>query len=134
MKYLALLLLFFCTTVGCSKTTTAPNEKLPGPFAHSVYIWLKNPASEADRVAFEQSLLKFVNASEFIVTKHIGLPAETGHRDVVDDSYTYSILLTFKNKRDQDSYQEEAVHKQFIEESSHLWTKVLVYDSENILN
>ncbi len=134
MKYLALLLLFFCTTVGCSKAITAPNEKLPGPFAHSVYIWLKNPASEADRTAFEQSLLKFVNASEFIVTKHIGLPAETGHRDVVDDSYTYNILLTFKNKQDQDSYQDEAVHKQFIEESSHLWTKVLVYDSENILN
>ena len=93
-----------------------------------------DPDSADDRKAFEASLTKFLDASEFIVTKHVGTPAATAHRDVVDGSYTYSLLLTFKNKADQDAYQDEAVHKTFIEESAHLWTKVLVYDSENILN
>jgi len=106
------------------------NKSLPGNFAHTVYFWLKNPDNAADRVAFETSLRKFIDASEFIQTKHIGTPAKTD-RDVIDNTYTYSLLLTFVDKATQDKYQEEPNHKKFIEESSSLWKKVIVYDSEN---
>ena len=125
---LSAILLLVVSCAPKSKTNGAP-----GNFSHTVYFVLANPDSDEDRKAFEASLTKFLDASEFIVTKHIGTPAATAHREVVDGSYTYSLLLTFKNKADQDAYQEEAVHKTFIEESAHLWTKVLVYDSENIL-
>ncbi len=112
--------------MSCSK-----NEKvLPGNFAHTVYFWLKNPSNEADRLAFETSLKKFIDHSPEIQTKHIGLPAKTD-REVIDNTYTYSLLLTFANKADQDRYQEDPNHKKFIEESSALWTKVVVYDSQN---
>lgn len=106
---------------------------LQGNFAHSVYIWLKNPDSTEDRMAFESSLTRFINSSENIMTKHMGRPAVTD-RDVIDNTYTYSLLLTFKDKAAQDRYQDEPAHKQFIEESSKLWNKILVYDSENILD
>ena len=111
------------------------NEKqgvIEGNFIHSVYFWLKNPDSEADRTAFETSLKKFINNSEFITSKHIGAPAAT-NRGVIDNTYTYSLILTFKDKATQDKYQEEELHKTFIAESENLWKKVLVYDSVNSL-
>jgi hypothetical protein len=103
----------------------------PGDFAHTVYFWLHNPDNQDDRKAFEASLTNFIDQSPYITTKHIGVPASTD-RDVIDHSYTYSLLLTFKDKATQDQYQEEPAHKQFIAESSHLWSKVVVYDSESI--
>lgn len=132
MTRFTIFCLLLVMLLSCAPKNTT--ELVPGNFAHTVYFWLENPESTNDRKAFETSLTKFLDASEFIVTKHVGTPAATTHREVVDGSYTYSLLLTFKNKADQDAYQDEAVHTTFIEESAHLWTKVVVYDSENILN
>ncbi len=119
--------------MSCTKTEENSNNSLPGNFAHTVYFWLKNPDNAVDRAAFETSLKKFIDASEFIQTKHIGMPAKT-NREVIDNTYTYSLLLTFKDKATQDKYQDEPNHKKFIAESSELWEKVLVYDSENTYN
>lgn len=107
------------------------NQKM-GDFYHVVYFWLKNPSSPEDRHTFETSLIRFLNASEHISTKHVGVPAATD-RPVIDHSYTYSLIVTFKDKAAQDAYQIEDVHKAFIKECEPLWQKVIVYDSENIL-
>lgn len=109
------------------------NNSAPGKFAHIVYFWLKNPNSENDKKAFEASLIKFISNSVFIKTRHLGIPAST-NREVIDSTYSYNLSLTFENKELQDKYQVEKGHVQFIEESSKLWEKVIVYDSENILN
>ena len=103
-----------------------------GDFVHVVYFWLKEPENQEDRSSFEKSLTNFINNSEFIQTKHLGTPAATD-RGVIDNSYTYCLLVTFENKEMHDKYQVEEGHLQFIEESSNLWEKVLVYDSENLL-
>ena len=103
-----------------------------GNFAHIVFFWLKNASSDKDRATFEASIKNFVNNSTFIKTKHVGTPANT-NRPVIDSSYTYCLSLTFANKSDQDQYQDEPGHHQFIEECAELWEKVIVYDSENIL-
>ncbi|GAB1309191.1 hypothetical protein KH5_18740 [Urechidicola sp. KH5] len=108
-------------------------EQIQGSFAHVVYFWLKNPDDANDRKAFEASLTNFINNSEFIRTKHLGIPAATD-RGVIDNSYTYCLLLTFDNKEMQDKYQVEEGHLKFIDESQDLWEKVIVYDSENFLN
>lgn len=115
-----------------TSTTTKESMVQQGNFAHVVYFWLKNPDNQNDRKAFEASLTNFINNSTYIKTKFIGVPAAT-NREVIDNTYTYSLLLTFENKGQQDKYQDEDLHKKFIEESSNLWTKVVVYDSENIL-
>ncbi|WP_117881129.1 Dabb family protein [Aureibaculum luteum] len=103
-----------------------------GNFAHNVFFWLKNPDSAVDRAAFEKSLINFISQSVFIKTKHVGTPAQTD-REVIDSTYSFSLLLTFATKKDHDAYQIEPNHKRFIEESSPLWKKVVVYDSVNIL-
>jgi len=100
-------------------------------FTHVVYFYLNNPDNSEDRSAFENSLKKFLDTSLYAKTKFIGIPAETP-RNVVDNSYTYSLILTFPSKEIQGKYQDEPAHLIFIEESSHLWKKVQVYDSVGI--
>ncbi|GAA3586032.1 Dabb family protein [Snuella lapsa] len=102
-----------------------------GNFRHTVFFWLKNPEDQSDRNAFEASLKKFIDSSIFVKAKHLGIPANTP-RDVVDNSYTYCLVVDFLTKEDHDKYQAEPAHKLFIEESSNLWEKVQVYDSKNI--
>jgi hypothetical protein len=53
-------------------------------------------------------------------------------RDVVDDSFTYSLIVTFESAEAQEAYQEEEAHLIFIEECKDLWEKVIVYDSEGV--
>lgn len=100
-------------------------------FAHTVYFWLKNPNSPEDRESFETSLQKFLDNSAYAKTKFIGKPPKAS-RNVVDGSFTYSLIVTFESAEAQQNYQDEAPHKLFIEESSELWTKVIVYDSKGI--
>lgn len=99
-------------------------------FVHHVYFWLKNPETGADKAQLVDGLKK-LSAVETIDSFHIGQPADT-NREVIDRSYAVSWLLLFKNKADQDVYQVHPLHLKFIEECSHLWQKVVVYDSVDI--
>ncbi len=101
---------------------------LPGNFVHSVYFWLNNPDSDSDRQEFLQALTTFIASSKYISSYHIA-PAAGTPRDVVDNSYTYNLVCTFETKELQDLYQNEDVHLKFIEDASHLWERVQVYDS-----
>ncbi|WRI28253.1 Dabb family protein [Maribacter sp. BPC-D8] len=100
-------------------------------YSHTVFFWLKNPDNQADRTTFETSLRKFLDNSAYAKTQFIGKPPKAS-RDVVDGSFTYSLIVSFDSAESQQAYQDEAPHKVFIEESSALWTKVIVYDSTSI--
>ena len=95
---------------------------------HSVYVWLKNPDDVQDRKAFEASMDKFLKNSLYARTKFLGTPPKAT-RDIVDDSYTYNLIVTFVSAEDQDKYQTEQAHLDFIEESSHLWNRIVIYDA-----
>ncbi len=112
----------------CESKTTKSDLEFDSNFAHVVYFWLNNPDSDEDRAAFEDALKRFLNTSAYAKTKFIATPANTP-REVVDNSWTYSIILTFPSKEIQDKYQNEPVHLKFIEEASHLWERVQVYDA-----
>ncbi|MBV6655397.1 MAG: Dabb family protein [Mameliella sp.] len=114
-----------------AKEETVGSEPIKGSFVHVVYFWLKEPANAEARAQFVTSLSNFIDHSEFIQSKHIGTPADTD-REVIDNSYTYALVVTFNSKEDQDQYQAEEGHIKFIEESKALWEKVLVYDSEHL--
>ena len=57
------------------------------------------------------------------------MPASTEKRDVVDNSYSASELIFFDDVAGQDAYQVHPIHEKFVEQCSHLWQKVIVYDS-----
>jgi len=100
-------------------------------FAHTVYFWFKNPDNKADRAKFEASLQRFLENSAFAKTNFIGTPPRAT-REVVDGSFTYSLIVTFESAKAQEGYQNEAPHLKFIEECKDLWEKVIVYDSNGI--
>lgn len=99
-------------------------------FIHHVYFWLHNPEKKEDLDKLVQGLKK-LSAVKSIQSSYIGKPADT-NRDVIDRSYSVSWLLFFKNKAEQDSYQTDPIHLKFVEECSHLWKKVVVYDTVNV--
>ena len=99
-------------------------------FIHHVYFWLKNQESVDDRNQLIEGLKK-LSAATIIKDFHIGIPAAT-NRDVIDSTYAVSWLLLFENKDDQDSYQTDPMHLTFVDECSHLWNKVVVYDTMGI--
>lgn len=130
MRNLCFVVFLVFTMTALGQTHNSMKE-FDSNFAHTVYFWLKNPDSEQDRAAFESSLKKFLDNSAYAKTKFIGTPPKAS-RDVVDGSFTYSLIVTFESSEAQQHYQDEAPHQLFIEESSHLWTKVIVYDSKSI--
>jgi hypothetical protein len=101
-------------------------------FVHHVYFWLKNEGNIADRDQLVAGLQKLSKAST-IKDFHIGTPANT-RREVIDSSYAVSWLLIFENDEDQATYQTHPIHLKFIEECSHLWLKVVVYDAIDATN
>lgn len=123
--------LFLTLTMSTFGQTNDTMKEFNSNFAHTVYFWLANPDSDEDCKAFEKSLQKFLDNSAYAKTKFIGKPPRAS-RDVVDGSFTYSLIVTFESAEAQQNYQDEAPHKLFIEESSKLWTKVIVYDSKGV--
>ena len=96
-------------------------------FIHHVYFWLKNTGSKEDKAKLVEGLQKLSKVAT-IKTFHIGRPADT-NRDVIENSYAISWFTMFDNAADQESYQTDPIHLKFVEECSHLWSKVIVYDS-----
>jgi hypothetical protein len=95
---------------------------------HHVFFWLKNPESRED-LAKLLAGLRTLAKIETVRGTHFGVPASTEKRDVVDNSFSASEILFFDDTAGQKVYQDHPVHKQFIADCSHLWTKVVVYDA-----
>lgn len=90
-----------------------------------VFFWLK-PETDADE--FIGSTEAFLKQVSEINSYHLGKPAGTP-REVVDNSYSVSLVVTFDSKEDQDIYQKHAAHLQYIEDNSMKWTDVKIFDS-----
>jgi len=119
--------------IGINKKTMAAEVKLQGALIHHVFFWLKEPENEAHKKQLIEGLNKLIKVKT-IKLSHIGLPAPTEARDVVDHSYSVSYMAMFDSKEDQASYQVDPIHLKFVEENEHLWKKVIVYDATDLLN
>ncbi len=106
------------------------SKELEGGFFHIVFFWLINDTPEV-KDKFLRELKDFVGQVEEIKKVHIGPPANT-NREVIDNTYSYNLVVTFDSKKEHDIYQDHAAHKKFIENASSLWEKVLVYDSVKV--
>ena len=95
---------------------------------HHVFFWLKKPDSREDREKLIAGLRTLAQI-ESVRSIHIGVPASTEKRAVVDNSFSVSEVLLFDDVAAQDSYQVHPIHKQFVAECGHLWERVVVYDA-----
>jgi len=98
------------------------------PLVHHVFFWLKNPDSKEDLAKLIAGV-KSLEKIETIRSMHVGVPASTEKRDVVDNSYSVSELMFFDDTAGQKTYQDHPIHQQFIADCSHLWERVVVYDT-----
>jgi len=127
---ICLLFLAACesATPTSPKVETPMKEIVKPTLAHTVYFWLKEGTSDGDKVAFENGLRK-LGTCPTLHTFHWGTPASTEDRDVVDHSYDYAINSFFASIDDQNAYQIEPIHLEFIENHQHIWESVKVYDN-----
>lgn len=110
-----------------SDSIAGNNKELEGGFFHIVFFWLVDDTAEVKK-EFLKELNLFIDQVDEIKKVHVGPPAKTD-RDVIDNTYSYNLLITFDSKKEHDIYQDHAAHKKFIENASSLWEKVVVYDS-----
>jgi hypothetical protein len=95
---------------------------------HSVYFWLKQDLTEEQRALFETELMA-VQGIDYLAHGFVGKPALTEPRPVTDHSFSYSLLLHFKNMKDHEFYQKECPkHQRFINTCRTFWDRVVVYD------
>jgi len=97
------------------------------PVVHHVFFWLKNPKSKED-LAKLLAGLRTLGGIETVKAIHIGVPAETEQRGVVDSSYSASEILFFDDVAGQNAYQVHPIHKKFVADCEQLWERVVVYD------
>jgi hypothetical protein len=90
---------------------------------HTTYFWLKTQTPWL--IAGLQTLRQVPAIKDL----HIGLPAITEKRDVVDNSFQVSELMVFDDLAGQSEYQAHPIHQAFVKNCSHLWSKVAVKDS-----
>lgn len=125
-KLLLLLPVLVILGFSCNseKPSTTPKEIT---FVHTVFFWLNDSVTLQDRAYFEEGLVELGKVPS-IAEYYYGKPAGTD-RGVVDNSYDYAWIVHFANAADQDEYQEDPIHLEFIEKYNHLWEEVKVYDT-----
>jgi hypothetical protein len=96
-------------------------------FIHTVFFRLEEGVSDEEKADFEKGLKKLGTVPE-IRKYFFGVPAGTS-RDVVDNAWDYSWIVHFSSAKDQDHYQVDPIHLEFVEKYQHLWKQVKVYDS-----
>lgn len=116
------------TAVASTSAIAAHTHSSTGQLVHNVYFWLKNPNSKNDRDMLISGLKTLKDIPE-VKMLHIGLPANTEKRDVVDNSFSVSELMFFDDVKGQNAYQAHPIHLAFVDKYSHLWDKVVVHDS-----
>ncbi len=123
-KFLTTSAVVAATPATVLPAAAAPSKEL---FVHHVYFFLKNKGNEADRNKLMEGLEKLRKVPT-IRLSHIGVPAPT-NRSVIEKGYDVSWMLFFDNLDEEEIYQKHPIHLKFVEDYSHLWEKVIVYDS-----
>ncbi|MDM9630352.1 Dabb family protein [Robiginitalea aurantiaca] len=100
-------------------------------YTHVVYFWLKNPENVQDRKVFDVALRNLFKDSRYTQTNFLGAPPKAT-REVVDDSFTFAMIVTFESAEAQKAYQTEAAHLKFIEQTKHLLERFVVYDAQGL--
>lgn len=143
MRNLILLsfsLILLCSTLqSCKQKDNSSDQKAnidapktetkivsPG-FVHAVYFWLKKDNPELVKEFIDEGLPKLAKVPS-IQSVTWGPPAGTP-REVVDNSYDLAWIVNFANAEDQDAYQVDPLHLEFVEKYKSIFDRVQVYDN-----
>jgi len=97
---------------------------------HNIYFWLKDGVEDQALAAFENGLSALTH-DPAAISGYYGKPADT-HRDVVENTYTYGLVLAFDDLAAHDQYQVRAAHLKFVEDHASKWDRVVVHDIQTV--
>jgi hypothetical protein len=126
--FLASVSMLTMSVTAIANPFTKKKKMSKAPLVHHVFFWLKNPDSKEDLAKLIAGV-KSLEKIETIRSIHVGVPASTEKRDVVDNSYSVSELMFFDDLAGQKVYQDHPLHQKFIADCSQLWERVVVYDT-----
>jgi hypothetical protein len=98
-------------------------------FTHCVFFWLRDGLSADEKADFERQL-KTLTTLPSVVYGTIGTPASTD-RPVIDRSYSYGLMVAFKDLAGHDAYQVHPLHDAFRDNCAKYWTRVVIYDFDD---
>ena len=96
--------------------------------SHQVFFYLNKDLSYSALLEFEEGLETLINIP-LVLSGYYGKPANT-NRAVVDNAYSYGLILIFKDITDHNFYQADPIHQAFIDKNATKWIRVLVFDIE----
>jgi len=96
---------------------------------HSVYFWLKDDLSAANRAAFRRGLESLATISS-AHSVYVGTPAATPKRPIIESSYDFALTVILKDIPAHDAYQADPIHLAFVANCSTMWTKLTVFDAQ----
>lgn len=97
---------------------------------HNVYFWLKKDLENEGFHAFEQGLESLTH-DPVVKSGYFGKPANTD-REVIENSYSYGLVLVFNDLVAHNQYQAGAIHLKFVDDHLSKWARVVVHDIETI--
>ena len=96
---------------------------------HTVIFWLKKDLSEDQKNIFIKEV-KTLGEISSVHDFHLGTPAATAKRPVVEDSYDFAITVVLKDMVAHDDYQADSIHLEFIDNCKEMWERVVIYDAD----
>ncbi|MEO9477621.1 MAG: Dabb family protein [Cyclobacteriaceae bacterium] len=110
----------------CCQTRGGAQKELDEELMHTVLIWADN---EADLGVLIAESTEFLEEIDEVKTYFVGTPAMTP-RDVVDNSYSVFLTMTFENQEDLKTYLDHPAHVAFLNKHKTNWDRILIYDSK----
>ncbi|MFT5122046.1 MAG: hypothetical protein ACI9TH_002690 [Kiritimatiellia bacterium] len=96
---------------------------------HCVYFWINDEVTPEQEADFQVALAELKQIG-LIKQAHSGLSAPTAEREVTDHTFHTNLILFFETQADHDAYQVHPDHDAFVARCKHLWSKVIVYDTQ----
>jgi hypothetical protein len=109
----------------CGSGSSVPEIK---GIVHYVLFWLREDLTEQEVKDFENFFKELTRIPD-IKSLSYGRAAATHPRPVVDNSFTYNLIVVFDSLKEVGVYENHPIHLEAIKNYSHLWTKVVVHDS-----
>lgn len=96
---------------------------------HTVFFWLRPDLTAAQCAEFRKGVESLATITS-VTAVHVGAPAATTPRPVIDRSYSVGLTVICKDVAAHDAYQVDPIHEKFVNTFKTYWSKVQIYDAE----
>jgi len=97
-------------------------------YNHYLLFWLKNDLTEKE-VADFTGFFEILKGLPYVKSLKYGKAANSTPRKVVDNSFTYNLVIQFGSLEDLEAYGKLPAHLAAIKKYSVYWEKMIVHDS-----